>query len=86
MGDAETSTASTEPILQYDASNDTIAYSSTRDTTAPRDSVSGFSLDPNEAPPPYSAEPNWKLTYVDFTPKCTNAGGILSSPTFQTFE
>lgn len=41
-----------------------------------------------EAPPPYSAtiDPEWRLTYVDFAPKCYDEGRILTSPKFETFE
>lgn len=38
------------------------------------------------APPPYTvADPGWRLTYVDFTPKCIDYGGIVSSAKFETF-
>ena len=38
-------------------------------------------------PPPYSCtDPCWKLTYVDFTPKCMVEGGIVTSAKYETFE
>ena len=58
--------------------------------------MEGSSTEPVEAeteftegvgPPPYTtADPSWKLTYVDFAPKCVVEGGIVTSAKFETFE
>ena len=84
---------STEPFLHLDANG--AAYAAADDITTTDDTaVTGGDVTPldyggdddDEAPPPYSSAPGWRLTYVDFTPKCLDTGGILTSPKFESFE
>lgn len=40
-----------------------------------------------DSPPSYlEIMTGWKLTYVDFGPRCLSAGGILTKPRFERFE